>query len=137
MTIHLAGDRRKEEVGEKEREEEERWRSKVVVDHLDIRVHRKPLSVELKERGPKASSQLDRLCGLLKDPPLKRSLVSEGLGTSSCLRSVTCPPWCDEQDGPPGGYQPGPLLGRSLKLEKNVIPIRVSRFPDAKQKDVK
>ena len=132
MSIHLAGDQRKEELGEKEREEEERWRARVVVDHLDFRVHRKPVSVELKERGPGASNQLDRLCGLLKDPPYKHSLLGgEGLGPSSCLGSVTRPPGCEE-DAPRGGYQPGPLLGRSLKLDKNVVPIRVSRVPVAR-----
>eukprot|EP00731_Ephydatia_muelleri_P003276 Em0001g3276a len=129
VSIHLAGDRRKEELGEKEREEEERWRARVVVDHLDFRVHRKPVSVELKERGPGASNQLDRLCGLLKDPPYKHSLLGgEGLGPRSCLGSVTRPPGCEE-DAPRGGYQPGPLLSRSLKLDKNVVPIRVSRGP--------
>eukprot|EP00731_Ephydatia_muelleri_P003298 Em0001g3298a len=127
VSIHLAGDRRKEELGEKEREEEERWRARVVVDHLDFRVHRKPVSVELKERGPGASNQLDRLCGLLKDPPYKHSLLGgEGLGPRSCLGKRHSPPGCEE-DAPRGGYQPGPLLSRSLKLDKNVVPIRVSR----------
>lgn len=131
VTIHLPGIQREEEVREKREKEEEKWRAKVVVDHLNLKVHRKPAFMEGEERGPRASTQLDKLRGLLKDPPLKRSLIVGGVPSepNTCLRSVTCPPWCEVADGSRGGYHPGPLE-RSLKLDKNVIPVQASRFPE-------
>ena len=127
VTIHLAGDERKREVREIARREEEAWQSKVVVDDVRFRVHRKPGAMELRDRGSGASTQLDKLCGLLKDLPLKRSL--RGVCPDDGLVCVTLPPWSEADEGSPGGYHPGPE-GRSLKLDKNVIPVRVSRFPE-------
>jgi hypothetical protein len=57
------------------RAEQETWKSKVVVENPRIEVHRLAASTELNANS---SNQLDKLKGLLKSEPKKKTLVTGG-----------------------------------------------------------
>lgn len=90
-----------------------------------------------------AGTQLDKLRGMLKDPPRKYALRKDGLrlDETPALHVVHNPsvdPQVDLLDmegeergeglggagnGSRAGYHPGPFEGKSLKLDSNVIPL--------------
>ena len=86
---------------------------------------RRSLKTEQTSRGRKASSQLEKLEGLLKDPVQKQSL--KGHSDLPALSTIHSFGLSGHQDsnivGDQGvGYQPGKNRG-SLKVDRNVIPI--------------
>jgi hypothetical protein len=54
------------------------WKNKLVVEDTALYFHKLAASTESKERGPKASNQLDKLRGILKSEPAKKSLLLGG-----------------------------------------------------------
>ena len=108
----------------------------VIMLYLD----RKGIRTELTGCGPRATTQLDKLQGLLKDSPQKYSLKQNGLPVYDIpALHVVHNPSVDsrlniinvsndsQQDGSKKGYVPGPNETRSLKLDSNVIPLTEPR----------
>lgn len=101
------------------------------------RAHRVAIETELIERGRHASNQLDRLRGILKDPPGRTSLRQLAAANVPAL-SVVHDPSVDTEaraagvqllPSPPTGhfhprgYTPGTGRGRSLVARGNYFPI--------------
>lgn len=125
VTIHLPGEQRKKEIDQFKQKELEKWNSKVVVDQTDMTTHRLGISTEL---STKPCCSVDKLKGLLKDEPQKLSLKLPGLKPvkSPALHVVQAAelrPASNIPDDVGLGYNPGSMENRSLKLDKNVIPI--------------
>lgn len=93
------------------------------------------VATELHMSGPKASTQLDKLTGLLKDAPQKYNLRKEGLRLdcippldmihNSSVDSRLGASCSEREEGTV--YLPGPANKRSWKLDSNVIPVRGQR----------
>ena len=79
ITIHQAGEKLMRETLSAQRKDGETWKSKVVVNDTRTYFHRCAPDTEQTMKGPKASNQLARLQGLLKDQPLKHSLRKPNL----------------------------------------------------------
>jgi len=100
------------------------------------RVHRCLIETEMIERGRHASNQLDRLRGILKDPPARMSLRQTSANIPAL--SVVLDPSVDTearaagremlpspplQNFHPKGYTPGTGCGRSIVETGNYFPI--------------
>jgi len=125
VTIHLAGAQRKREIDQYRQEEVEKWNSKIVVDSTIMDMHRLGISTELSSKPLCAA---DKLKGLLKDEPQKMSLKTPGLKLNEppalyVLKKAELRPDSNVSNDVGKGYSPGPMDNRSLKLDKNVIPI--------------
>ncbi|XP_065909362.1 uncharacterized protein [Dysidea avara] len=125
VTIHLAGAQRKREVEHYRQKEIEKWSSKIVVDRTIMDMHRLGISTEL---SAKPLCDADKLKGLLKDEPQKMSLKSPGLKLNEppalfVLKTAEVRPDSNISNDMGLGYIPGPMDNRSLKLDKNVIPV--------------
>jgi len=99
------------------------------------RAHRVAVETELIERGRHASNQLDRLRGILKDPPVRMALrqVSANIPALSVvhdpsvdtearaagLKLLPSPPTGHYH---PKGYNPGTGQGRSIVAKGNYFP---------------
>lgn len=140
VTIHLAGQKLKEEKIAAFRKDLEVWRSKVVVDETRQYFHRCLKETELNERGRKGQNQVDKLQGLLKDKPVKFSLRKRGLGlkevpplnvvlnpsVDTAAREAglpTIPAVENEGQEKTNGFKPGPYEDHSWNLERNKIPV--------------
>ena len=130
VTIHLAGESRAKENSEYTRQEQSTWDSKLVVKDTRFHVLRRGLRTEQTSQGPLASSQADKLQGLLKDNPNKYSLVAserlrvDKLPALSIIHSK-------EEDKNIVGYHPGPVDTMSFKRDCNVVPILKQTTPPA------
>uniref|UniRef100_A0ABM5FK60 Uncharacterized protein CFAP92 isoform X6 n=1 Tax=Pogona vitticeps TaxID=103695 RepID=A0ABM5FK60_9SAUR len=80
-----------------------------------LKVHRCCPATELISSGPKASCQLARLQGLLKDKPVKLSLKIKPIPVLGMLDDVADDTVCK-------GFVPGADTSQSLKMNKNIIP---------------
>ena len=125
VSIHLAGEQRKKEIDQFKQKEHEKWHSKVVVDQSSMTTHRLGITTELSTRP---SCSIDKLKGLLKDEPQKLSLKLPGLklvdSPALCVVQAAEPrPDSNVPDDVGAGYNPGAMENRSIKLDKNVIPI--------------
>ncbi|KAJ6668404.1 hypothetical protein lerEdw1_015781 [Lerista edwardsae] len=80
-----------------------------------LKVHRCCPATELIASGPKASCQVARLQGLLKDKPAKLSLKLQPTSIMGVLGDVV-------QDSICKGFVPGTDPNRSLKWNENTIP---------------
>ncbi|XP_062581954.1 uncharacterized protein LOC134243735 isoform X3 [Saccostrea cucullata] len=140
VTIHLAGQKLKEEKLAALKKDMEVWRSKVVVDDTRQYVHRCLIETELQERSRKSQNQIDKLKGLLKDKPVKFSLRRQGLALKEVPPlGVVVNPSVDtaareaglpllpavENEGveKTNGFKPGPYEDHSWNLERNKIPV--------------
>ncbi|KAL5263744.1 hypothetical protein ACHWQZ_G004965 [Mnemiopsis leidyi] len=122
VTIHLAGKRRAEELQQHTSQEEDIWRSKLVVDNEIFAVHRTAPAVELKSGGLGAASQQDKAGSILKDPPAKLSLSAPGLRLSA-IPSVDVVNYPRTEEEERKVFQPGPLDDLSWSREHNSIPV--------------
>lgn len=123
VTIHLAGERRKEEIKDFKDKESEKWKSKMVVGSMQFCTLRQGIKTEQSLR---AASQQDKFKSLLKDEPI----IPSAIAPSEHLRVDTLPALAttcikkDENEKGLVGYLPGDIsLCRSLKQDCNVIPI--------------
>lgn len=121
VTIHLAGDSRKSEMKSFQLKENEKWKVNIVVDDTQFHTLRLGLSTEL---SCKATSQQDKLQGLLKDHPV----IPSAIAPSEQLRVDTIPALTsirdNERETDIVGYIPGDLsVGMSLKRDCNIVPI--------------
>ena len=111
----------------------------------------------MKHQGPGASNQLAKLCGILKDPPVKYSLKKPGLALKDIPSlNVVLHPSVDtaarqegkhlspaivgEHDDNNKGLQPGPYEDFSWALERNQVPAtdyQHDKFVKAKGQDFK
>ncbi|XP_033647231.1 uncharacterized protein LOC117306814 [Asterias rubens] len=155
ITIHLAGDTLNAEKREARNLELEDWRTKIVTDDTQMKFHRCATDTELYYRGPKSSSQVARLKGLLKDEPKKLSLRQAGMNDIPALAVVNDPsvdtlareagvpiiPAVDPQEVERNcGFMPGPYDDKSWSMEKNKIPIKDmehAKFSELKKYDFK
>ena len=124
VTIHLAGGSRLKELKQYEEKQWNKWMGKVVVNDIKFHHLRRGIGTECVAQGPKASTQIDKLQGLLKDRPKK---ISYRL--TEQLRVDNLPPLSlihknedSEQQGVVG-YIPGPYSTGSLKPDCNTIPL--------------
>ena len=132
ITIHLAGKKLEEEQLAAVRAENANWRDKIIVDNSRNYFHRCATETELCETGFKSSNQIDRLRGMLKDPPVKYSLRRQK--QTPALNVVNNPsvdplaPKADKEnmagDNRAKGFHPGPYEDFSWKLDRNKIPTR-------------
>uniref|UniRef100_H2YY79 Uncharacterized protein n=1 Tax=Ciona savignyi TaxID=51511 RepID=H2YY79_CIOSA len=134
VTIHLAGQRLKEEKLDHKRAEYEDWRSRVVVDEDRMNFHRVLPATEQTNK----SNQLDRLTNLLKDEPIKLSLKQNpapeipplsvvqnpSVDTASRAKGVKLPPAFDEKWEKHVGFTVGPYDDSSWNMERNKISIK-------------
>nr|XP_022302036.1 uncharacterized protein LOC111110021 isoform X1 [Crassostrea virginica]XP_022302037.1 uncharacterized protein LOC111110021 isoform X1 [Crassostrea virginica]XP_022302039.1 uncharacterized protein LOC111110021 isoform X1 [Crassostrea virginica] len=140
VTIHLAGQKLKEEKIAALKKDFEVWRSKVVVEDTRQYYHRCLKETELNERGRKGQNQVDKMKGLLKDKPVKFSLRKKGLGlkevpplnvvlnpsVDTAAREAglpTIPAVENEGQEKTNGFKPGPYEDHSWNLERNKIPV--------------
>ncbi|XP_053378149.1 uncharacterized protein LOC123529262 isoform X2 [Mercenaria mercenaria] len=138
-TIHLAGEKLRQEKLAAKHEDLTEWKSKIVVDDTRQYFHRCLTETELRTQGRKASNQVARLQGLLKDRPNKLSLRRPGMNlrnipplnvvlnpsvdTDSRLAGITPRPAVEnEGDETNKGFKPGPYLEHSWVLERNKVP---------------
>ena len=124
ITIHLAGEQRQKEIDEFTQKECEKWHSKVIAEQTGMTTHRLGTSTELSTK----SCSVDKLKSLLKDEPQKLSLKLPGLRlvdspALSTVQATDPKPNSNIPDDVGLGYNPGSMENRSLKLDKNVIPI--------------
>ncbi|XP_021265324.1 uncharacterized protein KIAA1257 homolog [Numida meleagris] len=100
-------------------------------DDTKLKVHRCSAAAELRTHGPGASSQLQKLQGLLKDEPLKFSLRKPGLILKPipALSVLDSQPSQNSSEVLPGkkrsicsGFVPGLQDHHSLKWNGNIIP---------------
>ncbi|KAJ7316810.1 hypothetical protein JRQ81_002972 [Phrynocephalus forsythii] len=80
-----------------------------------LKVHRCLPATELISSGTKASCQLARLQGLLKDKPVKLALKMKPTPVLGMFDEVADSTVCK-------GFVPGSDLSQSLKMNKNIIP---------------
>lgn len=157
VTIHLAGQKLKNEKIAALRKDQEVWRSKVVVEDTRQYIHRCLKETEVNERGRKAQNQIDKMQGLLKDKPVKFSLRKRGLtlkdvpplnvvgnpSVDTAAREAGFPTIpAVENDGVEkiNGFKPGPYDDYSWNMEKNKIPVydyQHKQFRDSKGADFK
>lgn len=136
VTIHLAGQKLKEERLSALRKDFDKWKSKLVIDDPRQYFHRCLMATELDE---KAQNQVDKLKGLLKDSPKKISLRKPGMhlrdvpplnvvlnpsvDTAARLEGrSTDPAVANEDDERTHGFKPGPFDMHGWNLERNKIP---------------
>ncbi|XP_031464661.1 uncharacterized protein KIAA1257 homolog isoform X5 [Phasianus colchicus] len=96
-------------------------------DDTKLKVHRCSAAAELRTRGPGASSQLQKLQGLLKDEPQKFSLRKAGLilkpiPALSALDSQNSSNVLPRKKSVCSGFVPGLQDHHSLKWNDNIIP---------------
>ena len=126
VTIHLAGDSRQRELEEQEEKEQRVWQDRLVVDDTSFHVLRRNIKTECRNRGAKASTQTEKVKGLLKDEPKKVSfrpserLRVDNLPALSLIHKGDDSPL---EDTTVVGYLPGPRVDQGLKRDINVIPI--------------
>ena len=140
ITIHLAGQKLKEERLAALRKDFETWKSKIVVNDTRQYIHRCLKETELKESGMKSQNQIDKLQGLLKDKPSKISLRRQGMvlkdipplnvvlnpSVDTKAREAglpTLPAVENEGIEKTNGFKPGPYEGHSWNLERNKVRI--------------
>lgn len=149
-TIHLAGQKLREEQLNSKQREYDIWKSRVVVKDTDMTLHRCLPASEMKKNGREASNQLARLQGLLKDTPQKLALVNPGLAmrevpplnvvlnpnvdTHARLEGRLPPPEPAQREVSKG-FMPGPHSDKPWVLESNKIPSL--DYQHAKFKDIK
>lgn len=140
QTVHLAGDKLLQEKLTVELQEKEQWKSKVVVKDPRQYFHRCLTETEFRTGGRKASNQLARLQGLLKDQPNKLSLSKPGMAlanvpplnvvlypgvdTDARLAGITPrPTTINEVDENNNAFKPGAYIERSWVFERNQVPV--------------
>ena len=139
ITIHLAGEKLKQERKAASKSADALWRSKVMVDDTSMQFHRCLPETELAYRGRYSSNQLARLKSMLKEEPEKYSLRKAGFTLEPIPPlSVVLNPSVDAAAREAGlsvrpavegegeemtrGFMPGPYTQHSWSLERNRIP---------------
>lgn len=137
ITIHLAGQKLKQEKLQALRNDYETWKSKIVIKDPRGHFHRSLPATEMDDKG---QNQIDKLKGLLKDKPDKLSLKRPGFNlkeipplnvvlnpsvdTLSRLEGKPCLPAVPgEGNEKTKGFNPGPFEECSWAVEKNKIPV--------------
>ena len=139
LSVHAAGDTKEQEQYEAALKSTLQWQERIVVDDVIFRTHRCLPETELRDRGPKASNQLAKLEGLMKNPPKKFSLSRAGLtleeipslgvvanpnvDTPARKTGKLVPIAKDESEEENWGFHPGPFEKEGWLLEKNKVPI--------------
>ncbi|KAK6176744.1 hypothetical protein SNE40_014985 [Patella caerulea] len=154
-TIHLAGEKLRQEKLQVQQKEQETWKSKIVVADTRSYYHRCLPETELCKSGFKSSNQLERLTGLLKNKPEKYALKQPGFAAKIIPPlNVVLNPRVDtaarlegrilESANPDEykdynkGFKPGPIDEQRLIFDKNVIPAddyKHSKFIQLKGQD--
>ncbi|XP_013407741.1 uncharacterized protein LOC106171815 [Lingula anatina] len=141
VTIHQAGDKLHEEQREAAKIDQEKWRSRIVIDDPRFYLHRCNTVTEQKDAGPKSNNQIAKLQGLLKDEPKKFSLrkdpmrlhdvpplnvvLNPSVDTAKREAGLPIVPAVDgEFEERVNGFMPGPYEEHSWLLERNKIPVR-------------
>ena len=131
VSVHLAGQSRDEEIKEFKEKERKIWHDKVVVEDTIFHIHRHSIKTENAIGGPNASTQIDKLKGLLKDKPKKISLQpSEHLRVDNIPMLGLIRLKEEHDEDAIVGYHPGPNLVQSLKRDSNVVPVYRTVEPD-------
>ncbi|KAK3601780.1 hypothetical protein CHS0354_016147 [Potamilus streckersoni] len=155
ITIHLSGQKLKQERLDAFRKEYDIWKSKIVVNDTRQYYHRCLPETELREQGQYASNQIAKLKDLLKDSPQKLSLRKPGMrlnevpplnvvlnpsvDTVSRLAGEPLLPAVEgEMKDNNKGFKPGPFEEYSWNLERNKVPAidyEHHKFEDTKGHD--
>lgn len=139
LSIHYSGDRLTEEQRQAKLRDLELWRSRIIVDNPRQNFLRCLTETELLDRGYKSSNNLEKLKGILKDPPAKMTLRKPGLILEDIPSlSVVGYPQVDtaarkarghlDAAVPEAsqvwtkGYNPGPYTNLSWTRDENTIP---------------
>jgi hypothetical protein len=135
----------------------DKCKSKLIVKDPALHTHRCLPASELRDKGLRASNQVSKQQGLLKDAPAKLSLKDPVMGIQEVpplavvanpsvdraakeMGVATGPALPGELDNIDSGFFPGPYEDLSWMLEKNQIPIRDyerQKFKDLKGQDFK
>lgn len=119
ITTHLPGEAFKDEQIQ-EQLELSKCKDNAGVDDTKMKIYRCSTEAELVAKGLKASDQLSKLSGLLKDKPEKLSLrlpdmILKPIPALAVLGDTEEPTSC--------GFIPGALTHHSLKWKTNMIPL--------------
>lgn len=139
LSIHAAGDAKEQEQNEAAERYTRQWQERIVVDDTVFHTHRCLKETELRDRGIKASNQLAKLEGLLKNHPKKFSLSRAGLtleeipplavvanpsvDTPARKTGKLIPIARDQREEGSWGFYPGPFEKEGWLLEKNKMSI--------------
>ncbi|XP_020606074.1 uncharacterized protein FLJ43738-like [Orbicella faveolata] len=139
LSVHAAGDTKEQEENEAAEKYTRQWQERIVVDDTIFRTHRCLTETELRDRGAKASNQLAKLEGLLKNHPEKFSLSRAGLtlekipplavvanpsvDTPARKTGKLIPIARDQREEGNWGFYPGPFEKEGWLMEKNKVPI--------------
>lgn len=140
-TIFEAGDTKENLKKEQILIENEKWNSKVIVDCPEIKVHKLSGATEMKISGAKSSNQIDKLTGLLKSEPKKRTLLYRGVNFNDVpALSVIKTEYNDENTKflNSKGFIAGNNETFRITDDKNKIPVHFydhSKFINLKGKD--
>ena len=139
LSVHAAGDTKEQEQYDAALKYTRQWQERIVVDDIVFRTHRCLPETELRDKGARASNQLAKLEGLIKDQPKKFSLSRAGLTLEEIPSlGVVANPNVDTPARKTGklvpiarehaeegsrGFYPGPFEDEGWLLEKNKVPI--------------
>ncbi|RUS70710.1 hypothetical protein EGW08_021530 [Elysia chlorotica] len=138
LSIQTTGVQKEAERLSVKMQQYEDWKSRIVVDDTNQHFHRVLPATELLMKGSNCNNQIDKLCGLLKDPPKKLSLmIQDPTPNIIPALSVVNNPFVDTQAREQGvcllpavpedklspfrGYKPG-LFNHSWSHNNNHIP---------------
>jgi hypothetical protein len=112
----------------------------VIVSNPEIKIHKISASTEMRDNGFKSSNQLDRLKGLLKDEPQKKSYLVGGITFNKIpALSVVKSNYNTEKANISisNSYKAGNYIEAKLTSEKNQIPIENKYRLPKEQNDFK
>ena len=137
--MHAAGDTKEQEEYDAALKSTRRWRERIVVDDTVFRTHRCLPETELRDKGPKASNQLAKLEGLIKNQPKKFSLsraeltleeipalgvvANPNVDTPARKTGKLLPIARNDREEGNWGFYPGPFEKEGWLLGKNKVPI--------------
>ena len=134
VTIFDAGDTKTRHDKENQSKENEKWRAKLVVDNVDVKVHKLLSETENRLAGGKSSNQLDKLKGLLKDKPTKKGLLAGGVDFNAIpALDVMKMPYEDVLRASKGFTALSAESGFRITDSKNAIPVHFYNRAKLKQ----
>ena len=126
ITIFEAGTVKESLEKESKQKEQNIWKNKVIVDNPAMKFYKISASTENKIDGPGSSNQLDRLQGMLKSEPSKKSLLVGGVNFNKIPALSVLKTSYDDQENlcaPCKGFVAGNSMQMRITDDGNKIPV--------------
>ncbi len=126
ITIFEAGAVKESLEKENQQKEHNTWKNKMVVENPAMKFYKISASTESKIEGPGSSTQLDRLQGMLKGQPAKKSLLVGGVNFNKIPALSVLKTSYDEQENfcaPSRGFVAGDSVQMRITDDANKIPV--------------